>query len=529
MNQLDPTRLMEELERLHREGQHRQIVEQIAALPEEARSYPVALAHARALNSLVEPDSPQAPSLLTQAHEVLSSVRDEGWEDPRWNYQMGYCLYYLERGGEALFYLRQASEQDPENQVTARLLFECEHRLLQQVVRPKYYQWPEAWAAIEDHIQASFGISPNVFRESGTGDIRVNIHIIPPNEERPFFTLVTMGMGAYHMNVPESQVGEPDRLELVLTLPPDWNLNIYDEEWRWPLALLREAARVPLRLGTWLGWGHTVDHGQPYASTTGFCGCILDDPIGDREAAVCLLPDGDEVQFYQLIPLYREELDFCRAAGPEALLGRLAEAGELYHVVDIERPSVAAAGVSRQYVQPLKLKLNMRLQPVHLQSMIEMMSAKLREAGLGEAAGGQVETADTGEVIGGELFLRLKDTGDEGVAAVERVLDGIGIPVGSELSHEGLCRPVGKLQGLALYLNGTELAAEVYQNCDIDTVISRTEVLMRGVGRLYSFWSGRKNTALYFYGSSYEAMLAAAKPFWDSYPLCEKCVIVQIA
>jgi len=45
---------------------------------------------------------------------------------------------------------------------------------------------------------------------------------------------------------------------------------------------------------------------------------------------------------------------------------------------------------------------------------------------------------------------------------VERVLDGIGIPVGSELSHEGLCRPVGKLQGLALYLNGTELAAKYY-------------------------------------------------------------------
>jgi hypothetical protein len=67
------------------------------------------------------------------------------------------------------------------------------------------------------------------------------------------------------------------------------------------------------------------DPAEPYAENTQMCGVMLTMPYQfGQEAAVCQLPDGDEVNFYQLLPLYQEEMDFklARCAEDlEALLG----------------------------------------------------------------------------------------------------------------------------------------------------------------------------------------------------------------
>ena len=89
--------------------------------------------------------------------------------------------------------------------------------------------------------------------------------------------------------------------------------------------------------------------------------------------------------------------------------------------------------------------------------------------------------------------------------------------------------PVGRLEGLALYLNGTELPAEVYKSCDINYAIEQMEERLSGIGRLYSWWEGPSETALYFYGEGYKKMLDAIKDFIEEYPLCQKCRTEQIA
>ena len=88
---------------------------------------------------------------------------------------------------------------------------------------------------------------------------------------------------------------------------------------------------------------------------------------------------------------------------------------------------------------------------------------------------------------------------------------------------------MGQQEGLALYLNGTDLPDEVYQNCDANVMIDHLVRLMDGIGSYYSHWVGPTETALYFYGTSYEGMLAAIRDFLDEYPLCQRCQVVQIA
>jgi hypothetical protein len=48
-------------------------------------------------------------------------------------------------------------------------------------------------------------------------------------------------------------------------------------------------------------------------------------------------------------------------------------------------------------------------------------------------------------------------------------------------------------------------------------------------GGVHSYWQGPTETALYVYGRKASEMQAALQPFLDSYPLCARARVVQIA
>ena len=52
---------------------------------------------------------------------------------------------------------------------------------------------PDQTEAIEDHITEHFGDFPKVFRDNSPKDVKVDIAVIPPDDDRYFLTLVTMG------------------------------------------------------------------------------------------------------------------------------------------------------------------------------------------------------------------------------------------------------------------------------------------------------------------------------------------------
>ena len=54
----------------------------------------------------------------------------------------------------------------------------------------------EEMSAVEQQIKKTFGEFDHVFHELVSPDIHVDICVVPPSEERDYYTLVTMGMGA---------------------------------------------------------------------------------------------------------------------------------------------------------------------------------------------------------------------------------------------------------------------------------------------------------------------------------------------
>ena len=190
----------------------------------------------------------------------------------------------------------------------------------------------EEMEAVEGHIQQYFGKFGHVFHELSSPDIHVDICVVPPSEERDYYTLVTMGMGAHRMNVPEELAEyKLERAELAIALPPDWKLDeesLKDERWYWPIRLLKALARLPIASDTWLGFGHTMDNEEDFAENTKLCAAVLTEPKNIEENGfICQLPGDRPVNFYQVIPLYREELEYKIKQSAQELLEIMAEAG----------------------------------------------------------------------------------------------------------------------------------------------------------------------------------------------------------
>ena len=201
---------------------------------------------------------------------------------------------------------------------------------------PEVYE-EEELDVLEAHMEKYFGKYDNVFHEIVSPDIHVDIAIVAPAGENDHYTLVTMGMGAHIMNTPpELDEYKLQRAEMVICLPPDWNLKDFDNEDNyWPLRWLKILARLPIEHDTWLGWGHTVPNGEPFSGNTKLSGVMLIDTVCFEEGAdFCEMPDGSRVNYYQVIPLYDEEMDFKLANDCEALLEKMDDD---VLVVDVNR------------------------------------------------------------------------------------------------------------------------------------------------------------------------------------------------
>lgn len=204
---------------------------------------------------------------------------------------------------------------------------------------PELYEEAEI-DALDAHIQRYFGDYDSVLHEIVSPDIHVDIAVITPTKERDYYTLITMGMGAHRMNVPPELSGYMlERAELVICLPSDWKINDSDEKWYWPLRWLKVMARLPGEHNTWLGFGHTVPNGEPFADNTKLCCMLLSSLVQFAEdAGTCAMPDGSQVIFYQMIPIYQEEVDFKLIHDTDALLERMTK--EMLTVIDINRQNV---------------------------------------------------------------------------------------------------------------------------------------------------------------------------------------------
>ncbi|RBQ02867.1 suppressor of fused domain protein [Pedobacter miscanthi] len=205
---------------------------------------------------------------------------------------------------------------------------------------------PNSVQIVDDHIDLFFDESEDivVFDEIASETIHRDIYFIKATEERPFHILLSCGMSALPMTVPDD-VETSNLAEVMILLPKEWNLeyeSFSDEGNYWPIRLMKELMILPHKNKTWLGFGHTFGHedDEAFSEGIGFCSVMLAHSMELSEDFTRINPDDETlINIYTLIPLYKEELEFKKKNGANALLERFEEFG-IEEIVKVGRKNV---------------------------------------------------------------------------------------------------------------------------------------------------------------------------------------------
>ncbi len=186
---------------------------------------------------------------------------------------------------------------------------------------------------VREHIEKYFGkiyLQVEDVKEDG---LHIDIDIIKADKDKgiPNNLLVTKGMGAYRMQLPESLVKDLEnsndggcnhlyeRCELYMSLPEDANLESERDEDSWPITMLNVFARLPYIYNSWIGPGHVLTFDDENAPGTKFEGAMIlpmqphkcEYQAAETSESVCILPgDTGKVSFYRVVPLFAEELAY---------------------------------------------------------------------------------------------------------------------------------------------------------------------------------------------------------------------------
>nr|WP_325204915.1 Imm51 family immunity protein [uncultured Oscillibacter sp.] len=164
---------------------------------------------------------------------------------------------------------------------------------------------PEERERVEARILQDLGPIAAWGREETGSVLDIDVALVPPTENLPFWKAVTVGAGACVIEAGGYQIS-PERIELAMALPPDW-----DPEKDWPGRILRSVAWYCLITKGFIGY--FIYRGLTLAGA-GFAGAVADDEFpGMPELALTAMLRAPSVKFYWVLPLLKPELDYvCR-------------------------------------------------------------------------------------------------------------------------------------------------------------------------------------------------------------------------
>ncbi|HHT9079616.1 TPA: hypothetical protein ACT5CJ_002404 [Flavobacterium psychrophilum] len=178
--------------------------------------------------------------------------------------------------------------------------------------------------------------------------------------------------------------------------------------------------------------------------------------------------------------------------------------------------------------------LNDKIMPIDRGEIYEdPLDELLIAENIGEVSGGGTMQEKSGEIDYCDVEIKLNGTEIDRtvINKIIEKLENLGAPKGSVMNVEKTQEKInfGKLEGIGIYLDGTNLPKNVYEECDINFVITEIHRLTETEYIVNRNWENENGIALYFYGQSFDKMKNQIKEFVESYPLCENCRIEKIA
>jgi hypothetical protein len=198
---------------------------------------------------------------------------------------------------------------------------------------------------IESYIEEHIGAVSFVYHEIVSDEVHIDIHVVNPSEKRNSYTLITSGMSDLPMTAPSGKEGYR-YTELTLSLPASWPMSeneLQEDNNYWPVRWLKTIARLPHGQNTWVSLGHTIPNGDPpmpFSSATKLCCWILSVPLlFGREFGQLEIDSEKSVNFFSVVPIYQEEMEFKLRKGARPLIERLVR-NKVNEIVNLDRQNV---------------------------------------------------------------------------------------------------------------------------------------------------------------------------------------------
>jgi len=199
-----------------------------------------------------------------------------------------------------------------------------------------------------DHIERHVGKIETVLHEVLSDIVHVDVHVVAPHPDRPYYSLITSGMSDLPMS-PVKAAESCRFAELMICLPAHWPMQ--QEEWKneahyWPIRWLKLLARFPHKYKTWLWFGHTMPNGdpaEPLGPNTKMNGMMLIPPLTvSTDFWKLRVRDDKIIHFFAIVPLYQDEMDLKLKKGAETIVQGFEKA-KYSELLDLSRRSVAAS------------------------------------------------------------------------------------------------------------------------------------------------------------------------------------------
>ncbi len=318
---LDPTQknaLLVKLHGLDGAGNYTAIIDTLEALPEIDLELALELVRAY----LNRHGSSRDDFDLNRAADILHTFEDEGAYDAQYLYLKAMVLIKENLLQDAVIRLERARRCVPLTRPELFSSIEQQLALIQKAAAVRALTAAEN-AAFDAHAAAHFG----QLKAELKGD-NLKIMLYAPNQEHPFYLAVTKGLSALRQRVPAgADERENSCLELALALPEAWPVDRGELKYYYPFSLLFDLA-AQIRLSpNFVGFGYTMDNGEPLVSYARYSALMLT-ALGDypKAAQSYTLEDGFKVNIFQVLPLYPLEVAFRRTHSAQELLERMRTA-----------------------------------------------------------------------------------------------------------------------------------------------------------------------------------------------------------
>ncbi len=169
---------------------------------------------------------------------------------------------------------------------------------------------------LDEFYENNFGKTNRVLRDNYPSGLYVDIYIVKPNKVNNYYTVVTCGIGAHKMYAKDENnntLDDRSHMELVMYLPKSWNFrNLDDYNNIWPLNLMKHIAGIPRENYNYIVCGDTVsNNGVPYSKKSKLNSSLLLNTLDNKSKPLqCKLSSGKVINFYTVMPIYEEELNY---------------------------------------------------------------------------------------------------------------------------------------------------------------------------------------------------------------------------